>query len=88
MQEALLQFCDVRVHAKIGACVPVGVHVCAYALLTAVCIMDSKSGVRSTTPVTSPSSWMVGLIVINNQLIHGPCVTAEFLTDEPSFVCV
>lgn len=42
-----------------------------------------------TVPATSPDAWMIGLIVIDNQPIHGPCVTTEFsVTGEPSCVGV
>lgn len=44
---------------------------------------DSESDGLPTVPATPPAAWMVGLIVIDNQPIYGPCVTAEFsATDE------
>ncbi len=70
---------------RVCMCVCVWVCVCSYALFNAVFIRASQWDAWPTVPATPPAARMIGLIVINNQPIHGPCVTAEFsVTDEPS----
>lgn len=72
-----------------GRIIPWWISVHTYARLCTVFIRDSWSDVWPAVPATLPTCSLVGLIVINNQPTHGPCVTAEFSeTYESSCVSV